>query len=562
MRRRGSTRAAQVSSQSKSPSTAATEAKSASWPEDSRTKQKFGIDEFRPGQVECMRALADEETPHDVFMMLPCGTGKTVVLGASILKRRYAAYPLGLSVHILIVPLDAIMEQTVAALERWREIFPIVLSESTRTQVCAFLSGQTRTLGKAQCKIIPVVILASPEAIMHERVLEALHYNEHRGDDRVFNTETGTLGDPVCPVQSITVDEAHCILYWGSDFRTEYLKLGRLRAALSSWPNNRTRLVLMTATAPRMEREAIKSIMGFGQSLDGVDIIHSVRRENMCLSIHMGKNNAPSKDKVQWAFAQLQAGGSLIVFVQRINNIETVREALLSHAATDPDCKPWTASERYFKYHGQMSKDEKAYDHKGFVKAAASGKDAIMIATTAYSMGVNIVGGVRHALLWDPPRCLAELVQQISRVGRDGGKCAAKVFLSWQHRRKLKKMIDESSILCQAQRRLHLTACDDLYRFATCRTCRHAKLDEMFGVMVGASVVAESEKCQMCDICIKQTQNARQAPVQSSSALANLDCVVYKSVVEVGGMSLEDLLSQVRKRTNISCRLPAAYSSG
>ncbi|XP_028404072.1 ATP-dependent DNA helicase Q-like 1 [Dendronephthya gigantea] len=58
-------------------------------------------------------------------------------------------------------------------------------------------------------------------------------------------------------VVAIVVDEAHCILDWGSDFRKDYSKLGALCAFFPDVP-----VVAMTATASHADMKCIKESLG------------------------------------------------------------------------------------------------------------------------------------------------------------------------------------------------------------------------------------------------------------------------------------------------------------
>ncbi|CAB4035844.1 ATP-dependent DNA helicase [Paramuricea clavata] len=58
-------------------------------------------------------------------------------------------------------------------------------------------------------------------------------------------------------VCAIVVDEAHCILEWSKDFRVDYGNLAVLCATFSS-----VRVVAMTATANKNDRESIKKSLG------------------------------------------------------------------------------------------------------------------------------------------------------------------------------------------------------------------------------------------------------------------------------------------------------------
>ncbi|CAB3999579.1 DNA helicase, partial [Paramuricea clavata] len=81
-----------------------------------------------------------------------------------------------------------------------------------------------------------------------------------------------TVSRKVC---AIVVDEAHCILDWGKDFRIDY---GNLAVLCATFPN--VPVIAMTATATKSDRESMKKILGIKECSEVVGIPD---RKNICM---------------------------------------------------------------------------------------------------------------------------------------------------------------------------------------------------------------------------------------------------------------------------------------
>ena len=76
------------------------------------------------------------------------------------------------------------------------------------------------------CKYL--IVLLSPEAVFNDKWRSLLKSESYR-----------------CRVRTIVIDEAHCVIQWGKEFRCEYSRIGELRSLL---PN--ATILALTASAP------------------------------------------------------------------------------------------------------------------------------------------------------------------------------------------------------------------------------------------------------------------------------------------------------------------------
>lgn len=165
--------------------------------------EKFGYSSFRPGQLEIIESILNEE---DVVAILPTGMGKSLCY-------QLPGYVLPHSV-VIISPLLALMQDQVEQLKKMGEKRVVAFN--------SFLTHSEKQTLLNQLQTYKFIFL-SPEMVMQEKVKEKLQS---------------------IPISLIVADEAHCISQWGYDFRPDYLRLGE-------WLNtsNRPPVLALTATA-------------------------------------------------------------------------------------------------------------------------------------------------------------------------------------------------------------------------------------------------------------------------------------------------------------------------
>lgn len=168
-------------------------------------KEKFGYDEFRPGQGEAIkRVLAHENT----LVIMPTGGGKSLCYQVPALLQS------GLTV--VVSPLIALMKDQVDALNE--NAIPATYINST----VAYPEAQHRLDMAARGEV--KLLYVAPERL----------------EMPDFQQDLASL-----QIDLLAVDEAHCISQWGHDFRPSYLQLQTIAAGLPSHPT----VIALTATA-------------------------------------------------------------------------------------------------------------------------------------------------------------------------------------------------------------------------------------------------------------------------------------------------------------------------
>src|SRR5581483_557999 len=206
-------------------------------------RELFGYPSFRPGQAEIVAAAL---AGRDTLALLPTGAGKSLCyqLPAMLLE----------GVTLVVSPLIALMKDQLDGLP------PAVAERSTlinSTLGRAEVEARLQRVADGEVKLV----YAAPERLRQQPFLHALR----RAGVALF-----------------VVDEAHCALLWGADFRPDYLFIPRALRALGEPP-----LLALTATAtPAMQAELRRVLRR-----DLTVVTTGVLRDNLFLAVQRVAND-------------------------------------------------------------------------------------------------------------------------------------------------------------------------------------------------------------------------------------------------------------------------------
>ncbi|MCK1982396.1 MULTISPECIES: RecQ family ATP-dependent DNA helicase [Peribacillus] len=199
-------------------------------------KEKFGFDEFRPGQKEVVESLM---SGNHTLAMLPTGSGKSLCY-------QLPAYLLNKTV-LIVSPLLSLMQDQAEQLKMSGEKSVLTLN--------SFLTLNQKRKAFDRLHSYRFIFL-SPEMLSLDGVIKSLK-----------SIDIGLF----------VIDEAHCISQWGYDFRPDYLNLGEVRRELS----NPLTLALTATATDEVRRDIVGKL-----NIEPVkETVSSVDRENIAIIV-------------------------------------------------------------------------------------------------------------------------------------------------------------------------------------------------------------------------------------------------------------------------------------
>ncbi|MBF0452344.1 MAG: DNA helicase RecQ [Candidatus Magnetomorum sp.] len=407
-------------------------------------KQVFGYSEFRNLQKEIIDNICNK---NDTLVIMPTGGGKSLCYQIPALLFE------GLT--IVVSPLISLMKDQVEQLRALRVSSAILNSslsyDEYRNNMSMVISGRAKLLYLA------------PETLMKPNILNMLAN---------------------LTVDSLTIDEAHCISEWGHDFRPEYRQLIEIRKLFPD-----AVCIALTATATQRVQKDIKDCLGFN---DENEFIDSHDRKNLFIRIEPKSNGVSQAIK----FIRQFPGQSGIVYCSTRKQVDDLYVLLDSESFS---VKP---------YHAGLSEQERRLHQEMFIRDDIQ----IIVATVAFGMGIN-KPNVRFVLHYDMPKNIETYYQEIGRAGRDGLRSHCLMLHGYGDIKKVQYFIKQKSSAEQKIAQMHLNA---LLGFIESHVCRRKPLLSYFGEKY------KSKSCDMCDNCVTS-----QKPLQDLTILAQkfLSCV-------------------------------------
>ncbi|MFQ6041620.1 MAG: RecQ family ATP-dependent DNA helicase [Candidatus Poribacteria bacterium] len=341
----------------------------------STLKERFGFDDFRPGQSKAINYVLDGR---DTLVVMPTGSGKSLCYQLPALLFE--------GITLVISPLSALMKDQVDML-RQRNIAATFINSSLSFDE---LNERLSDVRAGRYKLVYV----SPERLRNNAFLRTLAELD---------------------VSLLAVDEAHCISQWGYDFRPDYLHIRDLLDQIE-----RPCLMALTATAtPDVQNDILRQL----NMTEAKRVVTGFDRFNLEFQVEYAINEKKKLELLQKFLKNRPEVWRLQLHQSGIIYVGTRRQAEFLHEFVGDVLNPPSSEAKGICscfYHAGLDDDVRKRTQELFL----TGQAPIIIATNAFGMGID-KPDVRFVIHYDLPSTIERYYQEAGRAGRDGEQAQA-----------------------------------------------------------------------------------------------------------------------------------------
>ena len=335
-------------------------------------------------QKAAVRALLTQPPGSGLMVSMPTGSGKSMLFQiAANFEREHTPG----ACAIVITPTVALAldhERTLSSL-RGLEGSRALTGDTPRAELEAIMSGFRRGS-------VPVLFL-SPEKAQSSSVFKYLvEAAEPLAVEYGLNARLSHL----------FIDEAHIVESWGRSFRPDFQRLPALLTQLRK-VNPAIRAVLLSATLSNSSREILRN--GWKLNGDWLEVdAHTPRYEH---DVVIGHYVGEAERLSALDYVVDRAPRPVIVYTTEIEAANALHRRLIA--------------ERGYQRLALFTGDTPARDRKRIVEEWARDSFDIVVATSAFGMGIDKpdVRSILHACLPEGP---SRWYQEVGRASRDGGQ--------------------------------------------------------------------------------------------------------------------------------------------
>ncbi|MGB0838822.1 MAG: DNA helicase RecQ [Chitinophagales bacterium] len=385
-------------------------------------KDYFGYSSFRPMQADIINNVLQGK---DTVVLMPTGSGKSICYQVPALAKE--------GMGIVVSPLIALMKDQVEGL-KLNGVKAAYLNSSLTT-------SQQKQVERA-CMLGELKLLyVSPEKLASswfQNFIKSLNIN------------------------LFAIDEAHCISFWGHDFRPEYAQLSVLKQRFPTVP-----IIALTATADKITRKDIVSQLRLPNPQT---FLSSFDRPNLNLEVR------PGQKRIQQIllFLENHSNDSGIIYCLSRKSTESLAAKLVKNG--------YNAA----PYHAKLPPQIRSKTQERFLKDDVQ----IVCATIAFGMGIN-KSNVRFVIHYNLPKNIESYYQEIGRAGRDSLPSDTLLFYTYADVKMQRDILESEESNIQ---QLKLAKLERLQQFAEAHVCRRGILLNYFGE-------SPEKNCGNCDVC-------------------------------------------------------------
>ncbi|MDY7021517.1 MAG: ATP-dependent DNA helicase RecQ, partial [Cyanobacteriota bacterium] len=336
-------------------------------------KRIWGYEDFRAPQGEVIRSILSRQ---DTVVVMPTGGGKSICFQLPALLQT------GLT--LVVSPLIALMENQVQELQEKHLPAGLLHSQMPPQQ-------RRKTIRLLEQNCLRLLYL-SPETLLS-------------------STVWNIIAHPRITVNGLILDEAHCLVQWGDNFRPAYRRLGAIRPALLKLKPTQKKFAIaaFTATADPSAQQTIQTVLNLQNPKS---FLLNPYRPNLNLNVKTVWTPRGRRQQL-FKFIQAHRRQTGLVYVRTRKDSEELADLLKQQGyKTAP-------------YHAGLSSEERRQIEQTWLK----GKLQFVVCTSAFGMGIN-KPNVRWVVHFQVPFLLSEYLQEVGRAGRDGKSATALTLVS------------------------------------------------------------------------------------------------------------------------------------